>query len=666
MLKNLKLGTKLGLGFGIVIVLVGIIGGLSIFNMMQIQKESVRLRDEYVPEVEIANSLERSSLMTMYAMRGYSLSFDEEFWSDGSESLSQVYQSLNRAEKHAQTYTGLAALKEGTAEALQGVTEYDDLAQETRTQVQAILEYRDLSDSSAAVFIQNCNDYLASQNIKMSLAIAQGASGEDLAQRLDKITWINNIIDLGNELRIANFKGQLSGDFSIMEEALGNFQEVDSLVSTIRQVTTQQDNLDQLKAIEQTGNQYQEAMRGIIGGYQSLDTLGHKREAAAENVLSDAQNVAGAGIENTQEIADDAVSRIQFSVTVIIAGVVISLVIAVLVAVFLTRIITSALKKGVKFAQELSQGNLRAELILDQKDELGILAQALRTMRDKLAEVVSMILSGSEEIASASEQLAKGNQDLSDRTEQQASALEETSSAIEEMNASIKSNAESTESADNLSKDAVNKADQGEAIIDKMISSMDAINDSSEQIAAIIEVITNIAFQTNLLALNASIEAARAGEQGKGFAVVAVEVRKLAKRSDQAANEITAIIKDSSNKVDEGVEIANQAGNILKDINQAVNKVTGLVAEIAASSQEQLSSADQIDKTLASLDENTQRNAALVEEAASATEELSSQAQELNSVINFFQIDQRLEEQAPLKLDAPQSSEAQQGEWDEF
>jgi methyl-accepting chemotaxis protein len=301
--------------------------------------------------------------------------------------------------------------------------------------------------------------------------------------------------------------------------------------------------------------------------------------------------------------------------------------------------ITSALKKGVVFAIELSKGILSANLDVEQKDEIGELADALRTMRDKLSEIVRAVASGSEQIATASEQLAEGNQDLSSRTEQQASALEETSSAIEEMNASIKSNADNTTTADQLSREAVVKTEDGTKAVSKMVTSMTEISDSSNRIADIIEVINNIAFQTNLLALNASIEAARAGEQGKGFAVVAVEVRKLAKRSDKAAGEIAAIIKNSNKKVEEGVEIASTAGEVLSEINAAVKKVTALVSEISAASQEQLSSVDQIDQTLSSLDENTQKNAALVEEAASSTEELSAQAQELNSTMQFFKLD---------------------------
>ncbi|MBN2658592.1 MAG: HAMP domain-containing protein [Spirochaetales bacterium] len=638
MFKDMKLGLKMGLGFGIIILLVGVVGGLAIFNMITIQVESTRLKDEYVPEVGMANDLERSSLLTMYAMRGYSLNFDEQYLEDAQQQLSEVNENLQTARNHGDTYPGLVKLISGVDEAAAAVENYKNLSVETENEINDIRKFREASDSAAGIFMENCNAYLLSQNNKIESQIRSGDRAEELLGRLNKITLINNIIDLGNALRIANFQGQLLNNSSIMEKAMENFNSAYGFVAEIRKDTIQEANIRQLDQIEKSAGNYGEAMTSIIQSYKNLSDLSRERESAASEVLAAAQETARTGIMTTQDIADEAVQKIRSSVLVIVSGLIISLIIALLVALFLTRMITSALLLGVNFAKELSRGDLTSDLDVHQKDELGILAEALRDMRDRIAEIVGVVLAGSEQIAAASVQLAEGNQDLSSRTEQQATALEETSSAIEEMNSSIRSNGDNTKTADQLAREALSKTEQGAKAVNTMITSMDEINVFSNKIADIIEVINNIAFQTNLLALNASIEAARAGEQGKGFAVVAVEVRKLAKRSDKAASEIAGIIKTSNKKVTDGVEIANQAGEMLKEINESVKKVTALVGEISAASQEQMSSVDQIDKTLSSLDENTQKNAALVEEAASSTEELSSQAEELNTNMNFFKI----------------------------
>jgi len=575
----------------------------------------------------------------MYALRGYNFSFDNTYLADGEKYMKAVLDNLALAQEHAVKYPKLAALKEGAAKALTAATTYDRLIGETKDSVEDVVNYRDLADHAAQSFMEASSTFLSSQNRAMVQDIARGVGQAALNTRLNKITWTNDVIDLGNSLRIANFRGQLLGDYDGMQKALDDFQEVDGILTQITRVTVLDVDLRELDVIKNSAKEYTAAMTNIIRAYRTLDSLNTQRIVTGTEVLDQAQGIAQVGITTTQEITDDVVARVLSSVVIVLIGLLVALLIAVVVAVFLTRMITSALKKGVVFAIELSQGILSANLDVDQKDEIGELAEALRTMRDKLSEIVRSVASGSEQIATASEQLAEGNQDLSTRTEQQASALEETSSAIEEMNASIKSNADNTTTADQLSREAVVKTEDGTKAVSKMVTSMTEISESSNRIADIIEVINNIAFQTNLLALNASIEAARAGEQGKGFAVVAVEVRKLAKRSDKAASEIADIIKNSNKKVEEGVEIASTAGEVLNEINAAVRKVTALVSEISAASQEQLSSVDQIDQTLSSLDENTQKNAALVEEAASSTEELSAQAQELNSTMQFFKLD---------------------------
>ncbi len=360
----------------------------------------------------------------------------------------------------------------------------------------------------------------------------------------------------------------------------------------------------------------------VLSAYTSIDVMGKEWAVIAE-------------------INKEEVDRpIMLIVKVIIVSSILIIFLVLLIALLASNGVLKQLgvdpSEIAVIATSIADGDLQIEF--DSKKPLVGVYKSLYKMVERLHSIVKGVQTGSEQIATASEQLAEGNQNLAVRTEVQASSLEETSAAIEEMNSSIKSNAENTITADQLSRDALNKTKDGSVAVSSMITSMNDISTSSNRIADIIEVINNIAFQTNLLALNASIEAARAGEQGKGFAVVAVEVRKLAKRSDKAATEIAGIIKSSNKKVSEGVVIANSAGDVLTEISSAVNKVTVLIGEISASSQEQLTSAQEIDNTLSGLDENTQKNGALVEEAAAATEELSAQSSELNNSMKFFKV----------------------------
>lgn len=255
------------------------------------------------------------------------------------------------------------------------------------------------------------------------------------------------------------------------------------------------------------------------------------------------------------------------------------------------------------------------------------LAQSLRSISTQISD------SGAE-VRSASEQLSHASLQLSSGATQAASALEETVASVEELSSMVKLNAENAREASQLSQNSRKSAEEGEQEISKLNAAIHEIAQSSRKIEEIINVIDDIAFQTNLLALNAAVEAARAGEQGKGFAVVAEAVRSLAQRSASAAKDITVLIKDSVNKIERGEKMADQSGNVLKNIVLSVTKVASLNNEIATASQEQSHGLSQISKAMSELDQATQRNASSAEETAASSEEMSSQAGSLEVLVH--------------------------------
>ena len=255
---------------------------------------------------------------------------------------------------------------------------------------------------------------------------------------------------------------------------------------------------------------------------------------------------------------------------------------------------------------------------------------------EQLRGIVNEIRESSIQIDSTSAEIASGNNNLSSRTEQQAAALEQVASSMEEITSTVKQNADNAAHANVLATDAGSTADDGGKVVEKAVTAMTEINQSSAQIAEIISVIDEIAFQTNLLALNASVEAARAGEQGRGFAVVATEVRNLAGRSATAAKEIKDLINDSVKKVKAGTELVNESGERLSEIVNGVKRVKDIVAEIAAASSEQSTGVDQISTAITSMDDLTQQNAALAEEASAASTNMSELAQVMNRQMQFF------------------------------
>lgn len=363
----------------------------------------------------------------------------------------------------------------------------------------------------------------------------------------------------------------------------------------------------------------------------SIDKLGEKQVARVEQKL---------------EELDSAISAtILVYIIVAAAFIVISVIVTLIVA---SRIAT-VMRQSADVATALSEGDFSVTLDVQRNDEVGQLADAISRMIDKLSEIVRDVQDASSTVAASSEELAGSAETLSQGATEQAAAVEEVSSAMEEMASSIGKNTESSGETEEIARHTASEARKGGIAVKKTVESM-------TQIADKISIIEEIARQTNLLALNAAIEAARAGEHGKGFAVVAAEVRKLAEKSGQAANEISELSSDS-------VEVATQAGQMLDSIVPNIEKTSELIQEIASASGEQNNGADEINKALQQMDNVVQANAGSSEEIASTAEEMSSQAVQLEKVMAFFKLRARKAKAGPSasapappkKLEAPKS-----------
>jgi len=319
---------------------------------------------------------------------------------------------------------------------------------------------------------------------------------------------------------------------------------------------------------------------------------------------------------------------------VAIAAVVLGSVAALLIA----RGITKPLKWATDFAGQVAAGDLTAGVSQRAGGEIGSLLAALTGMRDGLHSLVKEVLQTTNGLASASQQIAAGNQDLSERTEQTASLLQSAAHAMVDLGATLQQTASAAGQANEFATSASSAAEEGGSLVARLESSMQVINADSKRIADITTMIDEIAFQTNILALNAAVEAAGAGEHGLGFAVVAAEVRNLAKRSAQAAQEIRALIRANVEKVGEGASLAEQAGKFSVGVVGAVRRAREMIGDIHVAARSQAARLQEAGRAMTTVDDMTQRNAALVEQSAAAAQSLRDQAARLQVVVGVFRI----------------------------
>ncbi len=272
----------------------------------------------------------------------------------------------------------------------------------------------------------------------------------------------------------------------------------------------------------------------------------------------------------------------------------------------------------------MEEGDLEQRIVAESPGMLGQLRNSVNNTLARLTHTIREVRHASMALTNVAAQFEATAQVLSQATSEQAASVEETSAAVERMSTSIAQNADNARGTDAQARQATAEANEGGTAVSGTVIAM-------KQIAGKVGIVDDIAYQTNLLALNAAIEAARAGEHGKGFAVVASEVRKLAERSQVAAQEIGELATSS-------VALADRAGILLHQIVSAITTTSGLVQEIAVASKEQASGAHQITTAIAHLSQLTQTNASSSEEVVSSAERLRIQATTLQDLISFFRV----------------------------
>jgi methyl-accepting chemotaxis protein len=595
----MKLGTKIIAGFAGLILIAILLGGTAVWKMSGVKTIATTLAIDLMPASAVANNVERESLQTMYEMRGYAFTEDTNYLAKGLANLTDVKKYLQDA-KDLATRAGdqdLSFLKQAAEKAEAKALEYEELSKQTVAVTEALAKDRAAMDAAAQSYMKAGYDYLEAQTIKLQKALqtTNAAAGADVAavqNRVHKMTIANDVLDLGNAIRIGNFRAQATRDPQHFRETQKKFDGLNPKLDALKAVTTEDVNFKQIEACRVAGQAYNDAMTSFLGHWLAREELGKKRGVAADAVLAEAKNTAVGSMDTSAKSAGAAANSLTTASTTMIVGLVVAALLGIGLAIFITRSIT----------------------------------KPIRLVADTLS-------AGAEQTAGAAGQVSSASQSLAEGASEQAASLEETSSSLEEMSSMTKRNAETAAKVKELGSEARKAGDVGVKDMAALVGAMDAIKTSSADIAKIIKTIDEIAFQTNILALNAAVEAARAGEAGAGFAVVADEVRNLAQRCAQAAKETASKIEDAVQKSAVGADISAKVAKSLEEIVGKARQVDEMAGEVAAASQEQSQGIVQVNTAVTQMDKVTQSNAANAEESAAAAEELTAQAESLKEAV---------------------------------
>jgi len=591
MFSNMKVATRLALGFGAVVLLLLVLSTVSMVRMAAMDQDIDLIMEDRYPKVVLANEAAMRTLDNARQVRSMLLTTNEDerekYKAAAEANRAKVADALAKLDKLISTDKGRQLFKDITDKSAVLNPAYNELYSLIKNDPKKALEF--LKEDFVVInsaYLGALDNLVKFQNELMDQErIAANANYETtrtviitlsvaavlIALALAWLITASLVKSLGGEpnyaaelmRRISN--GDLSGEVHTRPGDRGSMLlTVKEMVAKLKQV------IDGQRAVVEAAN------RGNFGARVDLNGLqGFQREMGEG--LNQLATTTGASIDDV-----------------------------------------------VRVMGAMSEGDLTQTIDKPYEGAFGELKKYANNTVAKLAQVVSEVNANAEGLAAASEEVSATANSLAQAASEQAAGVEETSASVEQMTASVAQNTDNAKVTDAMASRAAAEATEGGEAVRSTVSAM-------KQIAAKVLIIDDIAYQTNLLALNAAIEAARAGEHGKGFAVVAAEVRKLAERSQIAAQEIGEVATSS-------VSLAEQAGQMLGAMVPNIKKTSELVQEITAASEEQSSGLAQINSAVAQLSQTTQQNAAGSEELASTAEQMSSQAEELQQAMSFFKI----------------------------
>jgi methyl-accepting chemotaxis protein len=603
MLNNLKMASKLSLGFGIILVLMLASGLISLNRMNIVNDQSTIIAENWMPSIKVTEEINTNTSDFRIAQYEHVLSTTEEDMKKAENSMDLVLATMK---KNRADYEKLISSPEEQAV-------YDDFSKkfdkymESHKQLLVVSrqnkteEAQKILHNSEVLFDDFSKELLELVKINVDGGDKASATGDEIYAQA-KILIISMII-----LSIILGVGAAFLITKSITSSLITFQE--GLFSFFAYLNRESSNVQLIKL-------------------DSKDEFGNMAQIVNSNIQKTQK-----GIDEDRKLIDETISvlnefeqgdlcqRLNMSVS--------NPALMELKNVLnnMANNLESNIDNVLNILEQYAHYNYLNKIPTSNiKEHLLKLATGVNTLGDSITQMLVENKSNGLTLDESSNILLSNVDKLNVSSNEAAASLEETAAALEEITSNIRNTTENIAKMSKYSNSVTKSASTGEKLANKTTIAMDEINNQVNLITEAISVIDQIAFQTNILSLNAAVEAATAGEAGKGFAVVAAEVRNLASRSAEAAKEIKTIVENAKHKADEGKEIAGHMIDGYKELNESIQQTINLISDIEMSSKEQLSGIEQINDAVNSLDQQTQQNAMIASEthsAAGVTDEIA-------------------------------------------